>query len=71
MEKEKECELKKLGKEIKLARIANDLDQKELGDKIGYSAAAVSHWEAGKRIPSYFAIKKIEETFKIKLGEKK
>ena len=47
--------------QIKKIRLARGLDQKEFGEYLGVSAAAVSQWETGARSPRPSKIKKILE----------
>lgn len=41
----------KLGKAIKVAREAKDLDQVMLGKQLGVTKSAVNQWESGKNVP--------------------
>ena len=42
----------KFGEMIKTQRLAKDLSINGLADLTGFSGAAISRWESGKRIPS-------------------
>lgn len=52
MKKVAYCGEYKFGELIKSQRIAKDLSIAGLSDLTGFSTAAISRWESGKRIPS-------------------
>lgn len=47
------------GELIKSQRVLRDYSIRELADLTGFSSAAISRWESGKRIPSVEAFNKI------------
>lgn len=47
------------GELIKSQRVLRDYSIKELADLTGFSSAAISRWESGKRIPSVESFNKI------------
>ncbi|MGP6170615.1 helix-turn-helix transcriptional regulator [Microbacterium sp. A204] len=54
--------LLRLGRKIKIARIAADMKQDDLGQKVGVSRSAVGLWEKGETEPSaskLFAIARV------------
>lgn len=53
---------------IKELRIKKRLTQSEFALSIGVQLCAVYLWEKGTRQPSLRSIKKIEETYKVKLN---
>jgi len=53
-----------IGKQIKKARKARDVTQKQLGEAIGFSEAHISYIETGKRNISVDKIKQIETILK-------
>ena len=48
-----------IGEKIKAARKSAGLTQKELGEKLGVSAAMIAQYETGKRTPKISTIEKI------------
>lgn len=54
-----------IGEEIKAARKSVGLTQKQLGEKLGVSAAMIAQYETGKRIPKTPTFKKIIDTIAI------
>ncbi len=46
---------------IKELRLENKLTQKQLADKVGYSASMVTRWEKGECGPTASAIVKLSE----------
>lgn len=50
-----------VGEKIKETRIIRGITQKELGEKIGYSAMAISHFEKGSRKLPLIVIQRIEQ----------
>lgn len=55
---------KKLGKQIKLARVELDLSQTELANAIGATQKSISRYEAGASLPSLETLAKIAKTLK-------
>ena len=49
----------KFGEMIKTQRLAKDLSINGLADLTGFSSAAISRWESGKRIPSVESFNKV------------
>lgn len=49
----------KFGEMIKTQRLAKDLSINGLADLTGFSGAAISRWESGKRIPSVESFNKV------------
>lgn len=47
------------GELIKSQRVLRDYSIKELADLTGFSSAAISRWESGKRVPSVESFNKI------------
>lgn len=47
------------GELIKSQRVLRDYSIRELADLTGFSSAAISRWESGKRIPSVESFNKI------------
>ena len=47
------------GELIKSHRVLRDYSIRELADLTGFSSAAISRWESGKRIPSVESFNKI------------
>jgi len=50
-------------------RIENELTQKQLGEKLGYSQRTISDWEKGNTEPNIDAIKKMVILFDISYEE--
>lgn len=53
------CGAYNFGELIKSQRVLRDYSIKELADLTGFSSAAISRWESGKRIPSVESFNKI------------
>ena len=47
------------GELIKSQRVLRDYSIRELADLTGFSSAAISRWESGKRVPSVESFNKI------------
>lgn len=58
-----------IGANILKLRKDNSLNQKQFGEKIGYSQRTISDWEKGNTEPNIGAIKKICEIFDISYEE--
>ena len=56
-----------LGKTISQARLAKNMNQKELSAIIGISSQILARWESGKENPTNAQIAKIEKQLGIKL----
>lgn len=56
-----------LGDRIKLLRERKELNQKELGEKLGVSASAIGMWENNRRTPDIETIKLICKVFNCEL----
>ena len=54
-----------INKNIKEYRIMHNLSQKQLGEKLGYSARTISDWENGNTEPNISAIKALVSFFGI------
>ena len=52
-----------VGDNIKSIRLLNKLTQKEFGEKLGYSARAISDWENGNTEPDLTTLKNIVKIF--------
>lgn len=48
---------------LKELRIKNNLNQKELADKLGYKQNTISQWESGKRLMDSDTLEKIADFF--------
>ena len=48
-----------IGESIRAARKSAGLTQKQLGEKLGVSAAMIAQYETGRRIPKTSSFKKI------------
>lgn len=59
----------KIGQAISKLRIDNKLNQKQFGEKLGYSQRTISDWENGNTEPNIEAIKKIVSLFDISYEE--
>lgn len=60
-------ESKTVGESIKALRLSKGITIKELATETGFTPAAVSRWESGKRTPSVEAYKKIMAALGAKL----
>jgi transcriptional regulator with XRE-family HTH domain len=56
-----------IGEKIKRLRKTNDMNQAELGRKIGADARQISNYENGKNTPSTDALIRIANVFKVSL----
>lgn len=56
-----------ISKNISDLRIAADMTQLELAEKLNYSDKAVSKWERGESIPDVAVLKKIADLFEVPL----
>ncbi|MDR1327473.1 MAG: helix-turn-helix domain-containing protein [Heliobacteriaceae bacterium] len=65
MEKDK---LKKLGKNVKIERIRNDLSQEQLAELLGVSTRTVSMIENGLQHPKFFLVVKIAEVLNVDIN---
>ena len=54
----------KLGKKIKLARVAMELTQTELARKIGAKQKSISRYEVGKSVPKIETLTKLARALK-------
>ena len=59
---------KKFGKKIKIARIENDMTQKDLADAIGALQKSISRYEAGISAPSLETLVKMAKVLKKPFG---
>lgn len=59
---------KKLGKKIKLARVEQDMTQRQLAEKIGALQKSISRYETGVSFPSLETLGKIAKTLKKPFG---
>lgn len=50
---------------VKILRVANNLTQKQLAERIGVAKSVVSYYEQGERFPSYDVLIKIARTFHV------
>ena len=60
--------IKKLGKNIKLARIGMDLNQTQLANKIGAKQKSISRYETSISLPSIETLVKIAKVLKKPAG---
>ena len=58
-----------IGANISKIRGDNNLNQKQFGEKIGYSQRTISDWEKGNTEPNICAIRKICKIFDISYEE--
>ena len=61
-------DLKELGKKIKLARVAADLNQTQLAQKIKAKQKSISRYETGLSAPSIGTLVKIAKILKKPVG---
>lgn len=61
--------MKTFGGNIKFYRINKSLSQKELGERLGFSARTVSDWECGKTEPNITTIKELVKVLEISFDE--
>ena len=59
---------KKFGKKIKIARIENDMTQKDLADAIGALQKSISRYETGMSAPSLETLVKMAKVLKKPFG---
>ncbi|MBQ3502114.1 MAG: helix-turn-helix transcriptional regulator [Clostridia bacterium] len=57
------------GENIKKYRLLKNLSQKQLGEKVGFSARSVSDWECNNTEPNIETIKKLIKVLDISLDE--
>lgn len=50
---------------LKMLRLENRLTQKELGEKLGFSARTISDWECGNTEPDFLTLKKLCALFNV------
>lgn len=48
-----------VGVRIRIARAARGWSQRELAQRTGFDATAVSHWERGERLPSIESLREL------------
>jgi len=58
-----------LSDNISLLRKSRNLNQQQLGDKLGYTFKAISKWELGETIPDIFTLEKIAKLFNVTIDE--
>jgi transcriptional regulator with XRE-family HTH domain len=58
----------KIGKRIRLARIANGFSQEDLGDALSVTRSAVSLWEKGRSEPEEQNLQLLSEVLKVSIG---
>lgn len=58
-----------IGARIRYYRTLHNLTQVELGEKLGLSHAAISHFETGRTLPNLFDIKRLSKIFSIPAQE--
>lgn len=59
---------KKLGKKIKLARVEQDMTQRDLGAAIGSLQKNISRYETGRSLPNLETLEKIAKALKKPFG---
>lgn len=57
------------GEKIKKLRVASDMSQDELAEKLFVTRTAVSKWETGKGYPSIDSLKLLSDLFHISMDE--
>jgi len=57
--------MKIFGDTFKELRLLEDKSQKELAEKLNVTQAAISHWEAGRKIPEVPMLITIAKYFKV------
>ena len=57
------------GEKIKKLRVASDMSQDELAEKLFVTRTAVSKWETGKGYPSIDSLKLLSDLFRISMDE--
>lgn len=62
-------DLARVGKQIKKYRIAADMTQMELAEKMGISFQAVSSWERNETMPDISRMTELAELFHITVDE--
>ena len=62
-------DLARVGKQIKKYRIAADMTQMELAEKMGISFQAVSSWERSETMPDISRMTELAELFHITVDE--
>lgn len=58
-----------IGNNIRTVRLAHNMTQKELAQKLNVKQTAVSYWETDKREPDFDTIKRICDIFSITYNE--
>lgn len=56
-------------KNLKYYRLKNNLSMKELADRVGVSAMAISHYESGERRPGMDTIKALANVLGVKVTD--
>lgn len=59
----------KLGKRLKMVRVASGLKQKELANELSIPAPLLSMYEQGKREPSLAFLEKFAERFQLSMSQ--
>lgn len=59
----------KLGEQLQRQRKLHHMSQDELADKLGISRQAISRWENGATLPSFYNVLAISDLFHISLDE--
>ena len=57
--------LKKLGKRIKLQRVAHDESQEQLAEAIGATSCSIGNWEKGENEPRLRYLERIAVHYKM------
>lgn len=61
--------MKSFGQNIKRYRLIKGWTQKQLGEKLGFSARTISDWECGNTEPAVAIIKKLCEILDVSLDD--
>ena len=56
-----------IGQRIKQARLAKNLTQEDLAEKLNVSRQSVTKWESGKSLPNLENIKEISNIFSVSI----
>lgn len=57
------------GEKLRKLRVINRITQKELGNILGFSEAAIASWEKGRTEPDFDTLKSIANYFKVSVDD--
>lgn len=60
---------RKVGRNIRNARLEKDLTQRELGQKIGVKNTAISQYESGSRMPNLYVMSRLATALDILMDD--